>query len=200
MTPPPGPTDGQTDERISTLDDDRSHVLIESGCLREFAAHILNRSEDAVSNAEIDVRQTAFEPLETAEIVQQLPNYDQLAAVVEARNGCRLTVPRCTLTAVVDVAERTWELLAFEIAYPQTSTVYSILGRRIDRAVDSVATIIDPTPNATRADTAVLYDITTDQLDPIPISLEAPLLPSDRCSEQHTTDVGYHVAIDWFLS
>ncbi|UPM41885.1 hypothetical protein [Halocatena salina] len=200
MTAPPGPTDGRTDDRLDQFDDDRSHVLIESGCLRELAANVLDRSENAVSNAAIDVRQTAFEPLQTTEIVRRLPDYEQLVAVIGKRGDCRLTVPQCTLTAVADVAKRTWELLAFEITYPHQNTVYSIFGRTIDRSSDSVVTIVDPQPNAMQADTAVLYDITTDRLDPIQISLDTPLSPSDRPSERRSTDVGYHVAIDWFLS
>lgn len=198
MPAPRGPTDGSTEERTGGSDGHRSHNLIESGCLRELAAHILDRSETTPSG-EINIRQTAFEPLQPTEIVCQFPGYEQLAAVIGNNDGCRLTAPQCTLTAVADVARDTWELLAFEITYPQRSAVYSVLGRRTDRYLDSVVTIIDPRPNPTAPDTAIVYDITTDRVEPIPISLDGPLL-RDRSSPQRSPDIGYHVAIDWFVS
>lgn len=214
MPAPSGPTDRTTDSFVGRPDGDRSHVLIESGCLREFAVHVLDRSE--TSSREIDVRPTAFEPRQPTEIVRQLPDYDQIAAVVGTHDASHLTAPWCTLTALVkiaglrpaanqksetsgNVAKRAWELLAFEIVYPQRA-VYLIFGRRIDCSLNSVMAIVDPRPDATEPDTAIIYDISTDRVDPFSVSLDTPLPPSDRCSEQRSTDVGSHVAIDWFVS
>lgn len=201
MPTSPGPTDRSDDDHTERSIEDRSHALIESGCIREVAANVLYRPETTTPTERIDVRQTVFDPPLPPEIVRQLPDYEQLAAVVGEHDSWRMTAPRCTLTAVVDVGQHTWELLVFEITYPQRRVMYSILGRRTDRAADSVTAIIDPRSNAIEPTTAIIYEITTERIAPIPITLDAPLPPSDQRSEQpSTTDIGYHVAIDWFVS
>lgn len=200
MPPPPGSRDGSDEKRIAQPDADRPHILVESGCIRELAAHILYRPETGTPE-KIDVRQTAFNPRQAAEIVQQLPDYDQLAAVLGERGGCRLSLSHCTLVVAVDVGRYTWELLAFEITYPHSRTVYPVVGRRIDRPSDSVVTVIDPRPNAMAPNTAIVFEITTKRVAPLPIVLDERLPPSDPSSERRsTTNIGYYLAIDWFVS
>lgn len=200
MPPPPGSRDGSDEQRIRQPDADRPHVLVESGCIRELAAHILSRPETGTHSEEIDVHQTAFGPRQTAEIIQQLPDYDQLAAVLGTRGGCRLSLSRCTLAVAVDAGRYAWELLAFEITYPRSRTVYPVVGRRIDRPSDSVVTVIDPRPNAMAPNTAIVFEITTERIAPTPIVLDERLPSSDPSSARSATDIGYRLAIDWFVS
>lgn len=201
MPTSPGPSDGSDEKRSGQPDEDQPHILIESGCIREFAVHVLHRPETETPIGNIDVHPTELDRPQTDDIVSQLRNYDQLAAVLGTRDCCHLTSSRCTLAVAVDIGRYTWKLLAFEIAYPRTKMVYSVVGRRVDRSTDSVVTVIDPSPAMKAPNTATIFEITTERVVPIPITLDKRLPPSDPISERCSpTDVGYHVAIDWFVS
>lgn len=201
MPTSPGSSDGSDEKPNGRPNEEQSHILIESGCIRELAVHVLHCPETETPTEDIGVRRTELDRPQPDDIVSQLRDYDQLAAVLGTRDSCHLTSSRCTLAVTVDIGRYTWKLLAFEIAYPRTKMVYSIVGRRVDRSTESVVTVIDPNPAMKAPNTATIFEITTERVVPIPVTLDKRLPSSepksDRCPP---TDVGYHVAIDWFLS
>lgn len=185
-----------------------SHPLIESGCVREFAVHVLGTAIDASdgeSETEIHIDQlTPSDARRAVEIIQQLEEYEQTVALVEKHGGYRPTAAQYSLAAHVNTARTTWEIVAFYATYPKMEVVYPIFGRAVDRDTDPVAAIIDPGPNETGdLNTITAFEITTEQVVPTELSPNEPIteLGNAYADGSSSSDlVGYQIAIDWFVS
>ncbi|MFC7191225.1 hypothetical protein [Halocatena marina] len=184
----------------------RSHALIESGCIREFAVHVLGAADettDTESITDIEITQlTASDAEQTIEAVQQLEKYKQTAALLEKYGGCQPSPAQYTIAAHVNSGRSAWEIVAFEAYYPKIGKTYPIFGRAVNRETSPVAALIDPSPSPVDGtNAATVFEITTERVSSTKIRLD------HRISERENTDdywpseeIGYQIAIDWFVS
>lgn len=181
-----------------------THPLVESGCIREFAAHVLgstNNGTDSEAETSPEINQLAPPDARRAvERIQKLPEYERTAALVEKHGGGRPTASQQTL-AVHVTTDRAWEIIAFEVAYPTVEVAYPLFARSIDHDSSPVTAIIDPGPREMDPNAITAFEITTERVIPTKLTLDKriPELENDT-DEQASTQVGYQIAIDWFVS
>lgn len=182
-----------------------AHPLIESGCVREFAAHVLgppNNATDSESETSPEINQLASSDARQAvERIQELPAYERTTALVEKHGGGRPTASQQTLAVHVTLDCAAWEIVAFEVAYPTVEVAYPLFARSIDHDTSPVTAIIDPGPRETDPNAITAFEITTERVIPTKLALDKriPELENDT-GEQSSTQVGYQIAIDWFVS
>lgn len=181
-----------------------AHSLIESGCIREFAVHILGPASDAIdseSKTLPEINQLAnSDARQAVERIQQLAEYERITALVEKHGGCRPTASQHTLATHVTVGCTEWEIVAFEVAYPTVEVAYPLFARSVDHDTSPVTAIIDPGPNKTDPNAITAFEITPERVIPTKLTLDKQITAFEHDTDQSSTQVGYQIAIDWFVS
>lgn len=187
---------------------DGSHHLIDSGCIREFASRALGTPTSAASDGTdvaVEIHQiVGSDARQTIETIRKSSTYEQTASLLQKHGGDRPDASEYTLAVTVNIEHHTWELAVFETVYPPAGVVYLILGHSIDGDTGSIAAVIDPESSATEdLHTVTAFEIGTEQVAPTSLTLDKQLETPDNTntdSSSRSSQIGYMIAIDWFVS
>jgi hypothetical protein len=183
-----------------------SHPIIESGCLRKFAIHVLREVTSTVNTDDADVeinRLTESDSLQIIKIIRKSDKYKRIAKIFQKHGGDCPTTSQYMFGAHVTVEHHVWEIIVFETVYPPIGVVYLIFGCSQDRETSSIAAIIDPKQSETGDhNTVTAFEIDTERVKPIALPLDQRLTNPDsthRESRSQSPQIGYQIAIDWFV-
>jgi hypothetical protein len=183
-----------------------SHPLIESGCLRKFAIHVLRGMTSIVNtnNADVEINQlTESDSLRIIKTIRKSDKYKQIAKIFQKHGGDCPTVSQYTFGAHVTVEHHAWEIIVFETLYPPVGMVYLIFSCFQDRETGLIAAIIDPEQSEIGDhNTVTVFEIDTERIKPTAITLDQRLTNPDsthRESRSESPQIGYQIAIDWFV-
>jgi hypothetical protein len=183
-----------------------SHPILESGCLRKFAIHALRGMTSTVntSDADIEINQlTESDSLRTLKIICNSDKYKRIEKIFQKHGGDCPTASQYTFGAHVTVEHHAWEIIVFEALYPPVGMVYLIFGCSRERETGSIAAIIDPEQSEIGDHTTVTaFEIDTERIKPIALTLDQRLTNPDgthRESRSQSPQIGYQIAIDWFV-
>jgi hypothetical protein len=186
------------------------HSLIESGCIREFAFHVLRSptGTDGTDRMDIDIeihRLAESDARQAVETTQNLDQYERTVSLLQKHGGDRPNESQYTLAVNIVIGRYTWKLVVFKTTYPPVGIVYLIFGRSINRDTGSVAAVIDPESSETGdSDTVIAFKIGAKQVTPTPLTLDQQLTnfnnSVNNSRDSHSPRIGYQIAIDWFVS
>ena len=182
------------------------HPIIESECLHNFVIHVLRGMTSTVNTSDVDIeinQLTESESLRTINTIRKSDKYRRIAKIFQKHGGDCPTASQYTFGAHVTVEQYVWEIIVFEVLYPPVGVVYLIFGCSRDRETGSIAAIIDPAQSEIGdRNTVTAFEIDTDWIKPITLTLDQQLTNPDgthRVSRSQTPQVGYQIAIDWFV-